>query len=105
MKKSIQIQQGDVLLEKIGSIPINAKKQNHLILAEGEHTGHFHQVQESNQADLFELDGILYLDVLGDNVSLTHQEHNLAIIPRGKYQVGIVLEYDYETEEARRVQD
>lgn len=100
-----QIQQGDVTLEK-ATIPKSAKKLKHLVLAEGESTGHRHEIDGGNGvAVLFEEKGNLYLKVENGNVILTHQEHGALTIEAGEYLVGRVLEYDYESEEARQVAD
>jgi hypothetical protein len=100
-RSKMQLQQGDVILEKVESIPVEAKKKDNLILAEGEATGHNHI------ADV----GLLYL--LGKEMffetnktaTIKHQEHNPIIVEPGKYKVGIIREYDPFEEEARRVVD
>jgi len=80
------------------------KQNNHL--AEGEVTGHFHEVV-GNEVKVFE-------DVFGDNSLLvnvpeqavvTHQEHETIEIPAGKYRTDQVLEYDSAEEEVRRIRD
>lgn len=99
-------QQGDVCLER-KPIPTGAVRKAGLILAEGEATGHAHQIRalETAIAELFEEKGTLYLRVLGGSVELVHEEHKPLAIEPGEYEVGRILEYDYETEEAKRVQD
>jgi hypothetical protein len=105
--KNIQQQHGDVTIEKISSIPNNVKRVNHLILANGEITGHKHEVICDNGiAELFQEEkGDLYLSVKDGTVTLTHQEHLPQIIEIGNYKIGQVLEYDYDTEESKKVQD
>lgn len=105
MKK--QQQQGDVTLE-VSKIPITAKRINGLTLAEGEVTGHAHRlsVPEGVTAELFQEEkGDLFLRVSGGTVELIHEEHAPQVIGEGEYRVGRVLEYDYDTEEAKRVMD
>lgn len=94
-------QQGDVILVK-GDI--KGKRLNHLTLAFGEHTGHHHTITKGD-AELYEDNGTLYLRVLSDKASLTHQEHQTLTIPKGDFIVKRVREYDHFAEEARRVQD
>ena len=86
-----QFRQGDVLLlstNKIGGI-----KLSHLIVVEGEVTGHKHQVTEG-QAELYEKDGILFLKVLSEVAMLTHEEHQPIQIPQGSWMVRIQREYE-----------
>jgi len=97
-------QQGDVLVKQISNIPSSAKKLNHLTLALGEKTGHHHTITEGD-AELYEVDGVLYLKVNSEQATLTHQEHKPILIEEGIYQIGIVKEYDHFLEEARNVAD
>ena len=41
---------GDVLIAEVGSIPKGAVKRPHLVLAEGEMTGHSHRIAEPGTA-------------------------------------------------------
>jgi hypothetical protein len=96
------IQQGDVLIEKVSEI--KGKKLNHLTLAEGEATGHHHTVTKG-EAELYEYEGTLFLNVKSDEAVVTHQEHKAVTLPKGKYKIGRVREYDHFSEEARQVRD
>lgn len=96
-------QQGDVLIKKIDG-EIKGKKLNHLTLAEGEVTGHSHQIKNGG-AELYLLNGVMFLKVLTDNVTLLHEEHNPVEIKKGNYQISIVKEYDHFLEESREVID
>ena len=102
MKIGEYLQQGDVLIKKVSEI--NGKKLNHLILAEGEVTGHKHVIMEGD-AELFELEGTLFLRVVSETATLTHEEHKPVILPSGDYEIGIVREYDHFSEEAKNVID
>ncbi len=95
-------QQGDVLVMKVSQI--KGKKLNHLVLAEGELTGHQHTITKGD-AELYEHEGTLFLRVISEEVELTHPEHNTLTLPKGDYQIGVVREYDHFAEEARRVRD
>ncbi len=103
-------QQGDVVIERVSSIPTGAKQRAGTaanVLAEGEATGHAHRVQPIGQAkvETYELGQRLFLRILAGDCRVIHEEHGPITIPAGDYEVGRVLEYDYDAEEARRVQD
>jgi hypothetical protein len=87
------IRQGDVILLPLQQT--EGKKLHHLTLAEGEVTGHSHRVSEG-KAQLYEKDSILYLQVLSDTATLTHEEHNAIKIPQGNWMVRIQREYEPE---------
>lgn len=67
------IQQGDVLL--VPCTKISGKELDHLVLAEGESTGHKHEIIWGD-AKLFQDDNVLYLDVQSDRAGLHHEEHD-----------------------------
>ena len=96
------LQQGDVILEKVNEI--KGKKLDHLTLAKGEVTGHHHTIIEG-EAELYEENDVLYLRVLSDTATLTHQEHQTITIPKGDFIVRKIREYDHFAEEARNVRD
>ncbi|SKB14281.1 conserved hypothetical protein [Planktothrix sp. PCC 11201] len=88
------MRQGDVLL--IFLIPgtaVKHNKQDHLVLALGEATGHKHQIS-NGQAELYERDGTLYLRVLSEFATLSHEEHHALQIPKGDWVVRIQREYE-----------
>ncbi len=102
-----QIQQGDVCLERVNKVPVGAKKlkrahQKGTILAEGEATGHHHAI--ADECELYELNGVLYLEN-EHPVKLSHEEHHTQTIEPGIWQIGIVKEYDYFEEVTRNVAD
>lgn len=97
--------QGDVILEKISKLPDGCKKLNHLILAEGEVTGHKHQVINGD-CGLYEKNGTLFLAVESDMAIVKHDEHKpLETVKRGVYEINIPQEWDYVGEESRKIQD
>lgn len=100
------IVQGDVFCSKVEKVPSNAKKENNLILAEGEATGHFHKVT-TGVATLYTIPDSVdkFLEVISDIATITHEEHKPITLPKGTYKIGIVKEYDYDAEEARQVRD
>jgi hypothetical protein len=105
------IQQGDVLVKSIQSIPSNLKPLKKdgrgYVFAEGEVTGHYHGV------DCVDADVDMLIDEVtkkiymqnSSEVVVTHQEHGHVTIPAGTWEVGRVQEYDHFAEEARAVQD
>lgn len=99
------LQQGDVLLRS-GIIPKGATIKKHArgwILAEGEVTGHAHEVLGEG-VEVLEKDGVLYLRAPHGG-RIQHEEHTAFDIPPGDYTIGIVKEYDHFAEEAREVRD
>jgi hypothetical protein len=86
------IRQGDVLIIP-SNTSITGTKLPHLTLAEGEVTGHRHQIS-NGQAELFDRDGVLYLKVLSLHALLTHEEHAAVTIPQGDWEIRIQREYE-----------
>ena len=84
---------GDVLIQKIRSIPKGAEKQPHVTLAHGEVTGHSHRIKERTNAVLFRDDGEVFLQILNEPATLIHEEHAPIPIPKGKYRVWRQREY------------
>lgn len=79
------------------------KKLNKPVIAEGEVTGHTHQLegnvkvyQTGHGTREFDLDVF---------TNLTHQEHKTITLPPGQFESGQALEYDPFQEEARSVRD
>lgn len=102
--QSLRFRQGDVLL--LLNSPIGnayGLKLPHLVLAEGEVTGHKHQISDG-QAELYEKDGVLLLRVLSETATLTHEEHKPIKIPQGTWIVRIQREYEPQRE-WRHVED
>jgi len=95
-------QQGDVLIEEWEG-KIEGNKLDHLILQEGEATGHAHRVS-SGLAELFESGSTKFLKVKKET-TISHEEHKPIILPPGNYRVRRVREYDHFLEESRNVQD
>ena len=90
------IQQGDCLLVKLNSLPEGKLKiinKGRCILAEGEHTGHAHIV-EDDEAELIAIGETMLLK-LGNQTILTHQEHGPITLEPGIYQIGRVVEKDW----------
>jgi len=87
------IRQGDVILLPVQQV--EGQKLPHLILAAGEVTGHSHRISQG-EAQLYEKDGTLYLQVLSQTAWLTHEEHKEISVPQGTWMVRIQREYEPE---------
>ena len=89
-----QRQQGDVLLKQVNSLPSKVKqierKGNRFVLAEGEMTGHIHEVEAEQ---FIESDGKKFL--VGQVSPLVHEEHDFLPPEPGIWQVGQVVEKDW----------
>jgi hypothetical protein len=107
MKNSREFQQGDVLINRIDSLPEGIKKVERkvrgFVLAEGETTGHAHVIDED--IEMYEKEGNFYIRVRGGTATVTHEEHAPIEIPSGLYEIGIVQEVDPWTEQPRKVVD
>lgn len=107
--KTKQLQQGDVLLTRITKEQLkNAVKvpmdKRGIVLAEGEVTGHYHGIEEIEDAELYRIGEKMLLSVK-EPVELKHQEHGPITIEPGVWEIGIVREYDYLTQMVRSVVD
>lgn len=102
--------QGDVLLVAVKELPADAKRlrPKRLILAEGEVTGHVHELIGGN-VELFEdkkpgteVAGVIYAKIMAAP-ELRHAEHSTQVIEPGIYRV--VRQREYTAAEIRRVTD
>ncbi|MEA5503195.1 hypothetical protein VB735_08755 [Halotia wernerae UHCC 0503] len=87
------IRQGDVILLPVQEV--TGQKIHHLILAEGEVTGHKHRISEG-EAELSEQNGTFYLRIFSSSALLVHEEHQDIAIPQGHWIVKIQREYQPE---------
>jgi hypothetical protein len=86
--------QGDVFIESVALIPGGAVQLSHLVLVEGELTGHSHRIADLDTALLYEVRGEMFLQVISPYAELVHQEHRSIRLPRGKYRVWRQREFD-----------
>lgn len=101
----LNFRQGDVLLQSFpGMLPPERTKLPHLVLAEGEVTGHKHQITDG-QAELYKNGGTLFLRVQSETATLTHEEHKPIQIPSGTWMIRIQREYEPILEGWRHVTD
>lgn len=84
------LRQGDVLL--IPTHRVKGERLSHLTLAEGEVTGHRHRISQG-KAELYQKDSVLYLSVVSDIATLSHEEHQAIQIPKGSWMIRIQREY------------
>src|SRR6188474_1372303 len=94
---------GDLLVQAVESLPSDARKLHHLVLAQGELTGHSHRIAERDAAVLFESPQGLFLNVTADKATMVHQEHGPIELSRGLYQVW--RQREYTPAEIRTVRD
>jgi len=98
MKKNKMYRQGDVLIMPVRNIPNNLVKTAKLTLAFGEVTGHHHSIYDGAVGYADDENNLTeYFEVINDEASLTHQEHDTIKIPKGKYRKVIQVEYTPES--------
>jgi hypothetical protein len=85
--------QGDVLMASVEAIPDAAKPKDDGVLAEGEITGHTHRIAVPESAELWEVDGVLYMKVVAPTARIIHEEHHPIELPEGIYRVWRQREY------------
>lgn len=95
--------QGDVLISKVLFVPKTAVKQPQCILAFGEVTGHAHQIKEGAYL-LMDTDGAKYMEVLGAEATVVHEEHG-SITLKGQAVYRIIQQREYTPEAIRNVTD
>jgi hypothetical protein len=104
-------EQGDVLIIKIDDFETRKKlkkegKNNNLIIAEGETTGHAHRIQQNEYVEMYDdVDEKCILLRLLKPAKIKHEEHKEIEIPAGEYKINIVREYDHFLEESKIVRD
>lgn len=93
----MQLQQGDVLFQKVKIDLTEAKKVERkngaVVVMEGEATGHAHRIFDV-EAMFFEKDGKHYLKA-NKAVTIQHEEHKPVTIPEGIWEIGRVREKDW----------
>ena len=93
--------QGDLLIIKVDQLPEAILKKNHRILAEGEATGHLHEL---DGGQVYEKKGIMYFKVGADEkIALNHPEHKTITFDTGIYKV--IRQREYEPKGLRYVED
>lgn len=92
----MQNQQGDVLLQKISSLPEGCKEvsreEGRIIVMHGE-SGHTHAITDVD-AMFYEKDGRHFL-VATKPVTISHEEHHSQVIEPGVWEISQVREKDW----------
>jgi len=93
--------QGDLLIVKVDKIPDGTVKKKSRVLAEGEATGHLHEL---DSGEVYEKEGTLYFKVAQGGISiLNHPEHKAVTFDPGEYKV--IKQREYEPKGWRYVRD
>jgi len=114
-------QQGDVLLKRVAALPEGLEKfDGEKALQHGETTGHMHRFDAGAAVDLFVrpeaervflnngntiVPGIGKFLIVREPSALSHEEHRTLTIAPGIYEMDLVREYDYDSQEVRWVVD
>jgi hypothetical protein len=99
----MQYRHGDVMMEKVRSLPSRKRKMPHTILAHGEITGHCHRVEDHSSATLYETPAGLFLHVTAERATVTHEEHASICLERGYYRIW--RQREYSPQEIRVIRD
>jgi hypothetical protein len=83
--------QGDVIITPAATAKVGTKLDR-LILANGEQTGHQHQIA-SGEAQLYTLYNLLFIKVLSQTALLVHEQHKPINIPCGDWEIRLQCEY------------
>lgn len=94
---------GDVLIAPVEGLPAEAKRRIGSVLAYGEITGHSHRFQDPETVQLWEQGGMLFAEVVADEATIIHEEHQPITLPRGVYRVW--MQREYTPQAIRTVQD
>jgi hypothetical protein len=109
--KMKQFTHGEVVVFQIKKLPNGVKKIKAVggkyIIADSETTGNHHCIEEKDGVEMFEKDGILYLtnEVNVDMFCVNKNRHDTEVLEPSIYEIDKAREYDFLTEETRRVAD
>lgn len=97
----MMVRQGDLLIVKVDALPEGCVMPGHRVLAEGEATGHKHEL---DSGDVYEKEGTLFFRVYDEQrTTLKHEEHGPITFEPGVYKV--IRQREYEPRGWRRVAD
>lgn len=85
MSEHKQYRQGDILFVLTECVPKGGVLLDHLIIAEGEATGHIHEAV-GPACELYEESGTKYLLAKSES-KIVHTEHKEIVLPAGTYKV------------------
>lgn len=114
MKKPRNYRQGEVMIltedehgKKIAfpdKWKAKAKEIPEGVIAEGEVSGHKHEVQNGRLYDHPDKKGVMILEA-GEGCIVTHPEHKPISVPKGVYEIEIQREFTGGKEQSRKVKD
>jgi len=84
---------GDVMIARAEGIPKGATRRDNAILAYGELTGHAHRVEPADAVELWEREGMLFMEILAPTATIVHEEHKPITLTKGIYRVWKQREY------------
>lgn len=95
-----QYRQGDILIVEVSTITRNHRILETRVIVEGELTGHAHRLE--GDAVLIEIERVfdnygnptMFIHARGDDVAVTHDEHDSINLPKGYYKVVRQREYN-----------
>ena len=104
---------GEVLLIKRNELPKDLKpvklfQNNCYKLADSEQSGNFHLLEAKEGVELFEdSDGVLWLknEIPVDVYCAVKERHDNRTLEPGVWEIDLAQEYDFLTEETRKVSD
>lgn len=97
--------QGDVTFIPVKAFPKSVKRITDGVIAKGETTGHSHRVGTLESAELYEMEGKMFLKVGDEGVSIVHEEHAPVTLDPGNYEIHIDQSFDYSAQALRNVAD
>ncbi|HEY7414397.1 MAG TPA: hypothetical protein VH593_04335 [Ktedonobacteraceae bacterium] len=100
MKQPFLARQGDILFLAIEQVPQGLKERKGLTIAEGEATGHRHQLEAG--LVLEDAQSALFVEVL-QATQVVHQEHRTIHLEPGFYRV--IRQREFAPEAIRTVRD
>lgn len=102
---------GEVIVKEHERIPNGAvlikPKNNKYIIAPSETSFNHHCIEASEQCEMYENDGVLYLknDAPVKMFCVDKSRHDTEVLPVGIWEINRANEYDYLTELTRKVAD
>ena len=102
---------GEAILRKVGEVPSGAKKAQEgaksFIIAPSETSGNHHCIKVKDGCELYEKDGVLYLEneVETEVFCVDATRHDSITLEPGVWKIDRAKEYDFISEEVRRVAD
>lgn len=97
--------QGDVTFIPVKAVPVGVKKVADGVIARGETSGHSHRVGTLEAAELYAIEGKMFLQVGESGVSIVHEEHAPVTLEPGNYEIHIDKSFDYSSQALRNVAD